>query len=74
MEYGGRGASPIEQVIYQQEESRFLAPRGYFEIGLGMCIPTMLAYATEDQKRRRAPMGLWGVDMWCQLFSEPAAG
>ncbi len=74
VEYGGRGASPIQQVIYQQEESRFLAPRGYFEIGLGMCIPTMLAYATEDQKRRFAPRALSGEEIWCQLFSEPAAG
>jgi alkylation response protein AidB-like acyl-CoA dehydrogenase len=74
VEYGGRGASPIQQVVYQQEESRFLVPRGYFEIGLGMCIPTMLAYATEDQKRRFAPKALSGEEIWCQLFSEPAAG
>ena len=74
VEYGGRGASPVQQVIYQQEESRFLVPRGYFEIGLGMCIPTMLAYATEDQKRRFAPKALSGEEIWCQLFSEPAAG
>jgi alkylation response protein AidB-like acyl-CoA dehydrogenase len=71
VEYGGRGASPIQQVIYQQEESRFLVPRGYFEIGLGMCIPTMLAYATEHQKRRFAPKALSGEEIWCQLFSEP---
>src|SRR5437773_12333890 len=34
-EYGGRGGTPIQQVIFAQEESRFLVPRGYFEIGLG---------------------------------------
>ena len=73
-EYGGRNATPIQQVIYQQEESRWLVPRGYFEIGLGMCIPTMLAYATEEQKRRFAPPALAGREIWCQLFSEPAAG
>src|SRR5438046_3095646 len=39
-EYGGRGGSQIEQVIYGQEEARFFVPRGYYEIGLGMCIPT----------------------------------
>ncbi|MBS0542095.1 MAG: acyl-CoA dehydrogenase family protein, partial [Proteobacteria bacterium] len=41
--FGGRGASPILQVIYQQEESNYLVPLGFFDIGLGMCIPTMMA-------------------------------
>jgi alkylation response protein AidB-like acyl-CoA dehydrogenase len=73
-EYGGRGASPILQVILSQEEARYLVPRGYFEIGLGMCIPTLFAYATEEQKRRYAPAALRGDEVWCQLFSEPGAG
>ncbi len=74
VEYGGRGGSAMEQVIYNQEEARFFVPRGYFEIGLGMCIPTLLTYATEEQKRRYAPKALAGEEIWCQLFSEPAAG
>src|SRR5262245_46781720 len=37
--YGGREASPILQVIYNQEEEAYAVPRGLFEIGLGMCIP-----------------------------------
>lgn len=73
-EYGGRGGTPIEQVIYAQEESRYLVPRGYFEIGLGMCMPTLFAYATEEQKRRYPPKALTGEEIWCQLFSEPGAG
>jgi alkylation response protein AidB-like acyl-CoA dehydrogenase len=73
-EYGGRGGTPIQQVIYNQEEARFLVPRGYFEIGLGMCIPTLHAYATEAQKQRYTPKALSGEEIWCQLFSEPAAG
>ena len=44
-EYGGQGLSPIMQVIYSQEEDNYVVPRGVYEIGLGMCIPTMLAYA-----------------------------
>src|SRR5687768_6023623 len=40
-EWGGRGGSAIEQVIYDQEESRYAIPRGMFDIGLGMCIPTI---------------------------------
>jgi len=73
-QYGGQGLAPIFQVILQQEEARYFVPRGYFEIGLGMCLPTMLAYATEEQKRRYGPPALTGEEIWCQLFSEPAAG
>ena len=53
-EFGGRGASPILQVIYQQEEANYLVPLGFFDIGLGMCIPTMMAYATPEQLKRWA--------------------
>jgi len=73
-QYGGREATPIQQVIYNQEEARFVTPRGFYEIGLGMCIPTMLAFATEEQKQRYAPVALQGKEIWCQLFSEPSAG
>ncbi|MBM3644313.1 MAG: acyl-CoA dehydrogenase [Alphaproteobacteria bacterium] len=73
-EFGGRGASPILQVIYQQEEQNFLVPLGFFDIGLGMCIPTMMAYASQDQLKRYVKPALHGDEIWCQLFSEPAAG
>ncbi|NQV59106.1 MAG: acyl-CoA dehydrogenase family protein [Alphaproteobacteria bacterium] len=73
-EYGGQNLSPIMQVIYNQEEANYIAPRGVYEIGLGMCIPTMLAYATEEQKQRYAPPAVRGEEIWCQLFSEPAGG
>ena len=73
-EYGGQGLSPIMQVIYNQEEANYVAPRGVYEIGLGMCIPTMFAYATEEQKQRYATPALRGEEIWCQLFSEPAGG
>ena len=73
-EYGGRGGTVIEQVIYNQEEADYVTPIGVYEIGLGMCIPTMLAYATEEQKQRYAPPAFRGEEIWCQLFSEPQAG
>src|SRR5687767_9824333 len=73
-EYGGRAGTPIQQVIFSQEESKFLVPRGYFEIGLGMCMPTLFTYGTEEQKRRYPPVALRGEEIWCQLFSEPGAG
>ncbi|HAH08786.1 MAG TPA: acyl-CoA dehydrogenase, partial [Alphaproteobacteria bacterium] len=40
-EWGGMGGTPIQSVIYGQEESKFDVPAGFFEIGLGMCIPTV---------------------------------
>ena len=73
-EFGGRGASPILQVIYQQEESNYLVPLGFFDIGLGMCIPTMMAYASKEHLARYVKPALHGEEVWCQLFSEPAAG
>ena len=73
-EYGGRGASPIERVIWDQEESPYTALNGPFQIGQGMCAPTMMTYASEEQKRRYLPPLASGDEIWCQLFSEPAAG
>ncbi|MCB9929471.1 MAG: acyl-CoA dehydrogenase family protein [Alphaproteobacteria bacterium] len=73
-EYGGQGGNQMQQVIYNQEEANYVTPRGVYEIGLGMCIPTMLAYATEEQKQRYAPAAQKGEEIWCQLFSEPVAG
>ena len=72
--YGGRGGTTLERVIYDQEEANYVTPIGVYEIGLGMCIPTMLAYATEEQKKRYAPPAFRGEEIWCQLFSEPQAG
>jgi len=73
-EYGGREATPIERIIWGQEEAKFNVPGGIFEIGLGMCGPVMMQYATEEQKNRYlAPMAE-GKEIWCQLFSEPSAG
>ncbi len=73
-EWGGRGGTPIEQVIYHQEEETVAAPKGVFEIGLGMCLPTMIAYATPAQLARHVGPALRGEEIWCQMFSEPAGG
>src|ERR1700745_2302511 len=73
-EYGGRGASPIERVIWQQEEGPFGKLSGMFIIGHGMCGPTMMAFAGEEQKRQYLPPLASGEKVWCQLFSEPAGG
>ena len=72
--WGGRGGTPMQQVIYGQEETKFEVPRGVFEIGLGMCIPTLMAYAAKETAERYVGPALRGEEIWCQLFSEPAAG
>lgn len=73
-EYGGRGATPIERVIWQQEEGVYAALSSLFIIGHGMCGPTMMAYASEEHKRKYLPLLAAGEHIWCQLFSEPAGG
>ncbi len=73
-EYGGRGASPMELIIWGQEEGRYDVPVGPYAIGLGMCGPTMIAYASDEHKAERLPRMSSGEDIWCQLFSEPSAG
>jgi alkylation response protein AidB-like acyl-CoA dehydrogenase len=71
---GGRELAPIFSVIFGQEEARFQAPSAPFAIGLGMCIPTVIAFGSADQTGRYVKPALRGERIWCQLFSEPAAG
>ena len=73
-EHGGRGASAIEQVIWNQEETKFDTPDSIFGIGHGMCAPTMMTWANDEQNERFLPRLASGEDVWCQLFSEPAGG
>jgi acyl-CoA dehydrogenase len=74
-EYGGRDADAIQQVILNQEEGKFSSPNtGVFGIGQGMAAPTMMTWATEEQKQRYLPKLANGEEIWCQLFSEPAGG
>ena len=74
-EYGGRGADAIQQVILNQEEAKVNAPAtNMFSIGQGMAAPTMMTWATEEQKQRYLPKLASGEEIWCQLFSEPAGG
>ena len=73
-EFGGRGASPIEDVIWQQEESQYDLPANFFLIGQGMIAPTLMAWARDEDKARYLPPLASGEEVWCQLFSEPAGG
>jgi alkylation response protein AidB-like acyl-CoA dehydrogenase len=73
-EWGGAGGTPIQQVIFGQEEARFGVAAGYFQIGLGMCVPTVMAFADAATKARFVGPALRGEEIWCQLFSEPSGG
>lgn len=73
-EWGGRGGTAMQQVIWNQEEGKFEAPTGPFAIGLGMCVPTVIAFGSDEHKKRYVKPALMGEEIWCQLFSEPAAG
>lgn len=73
-QYGGRGATAMQSVIWGQEERRYKTPPDIFGIGIGMAGPTLMAHAKEEQKLRWLPVMASGEEIWCQLFSEPSAG
>ncbi|HWA89652.1 MAG TPA: acyl-CoA dehydrogenase family protein [Rhizomicrobium sp.] len=72
---GGIGGTPMQSIIYNQEEAKYDVPAGSpFAIGLGMCIPTVMAYCGDETKQRYVKPAVQGDEIWCQLFSEPAGG
>ena len=73
-EYGGRGASLAQQMIFHEEYARAGGPGRLGHIGEGLIGPTILAFGTEQQKRRLLPPIARGEEIWCQGYSEPNAG
>ncbi len=73
-EYGGRGASLIEQAIFSEEMARQKAPAPANVLGLVMGGPVVIAHGTEDQKERFLEPILSAAEIWCQGFSEPESG
>ncbi len=73
-EYGGQGRGPIEQVTVNQELQQAGVPGILDVIGIGMLGPCLIAHGSEEQKNRYLGPMLHGDEVWCQLFSEPAAG
>jgi alkylation response protein AidB-like acyl-CoA dehydrogenase len=73
-EFGGQGKGPIEQVIVNQEIGNSGVPGILDVIGIGMLGPCIIAHGTDAQKSRHLGPMLHGDEVWCQLFSEPAAG
>lgn len=72
--YGGRDATPAQRLIWHEEEGAFARLHALFHNGQTMGAPTLMDFATEAQKLLFLPRIASGEDVWCQLFSEPAAG
>lgn len=73
-EYGGRNASIIEQVIFNEEYAKANAPARVSFFGEGLFAPTLIQYGTEEQKQRFLPKIQRAEELWCQGYSEPSAG
>lgn len=71
---GGLGGTPAMQVVYSQEEAKFLVPDRVFEVSLGTALPTVAMWGTPEQKEKYLARAFMGDHIWCQLFSEPSAG
>jgi alkylation response protein AidB-like acyl-CoA dehydrogenase len=71
---GGQGDSAIRQIIFLQEEARYSLALTPFQVGMGMCLPTLYTYAAADVLQQLMGPAMRGEKIWCQLFSEPAAG
>jgi alkylation response protein AidB-like acyl-CoA dehydrogenase len=72
--YGGQEASLVQQAIFLEEYDRAGAPDRLNTLGEGLAGPTIIDFGSEEQKERLLPPILAGEHVWCQLFSEPAAG
>jgi len=73
-EHGGQGKGPLHQVVINQEIARAGVPGILDSIGVGMLGPTLIAHGSDEQKQRYLAPMLHADEVWCQLFSEPAAG
>ena len=71
-EYGGQGASPIEQMIFKEEAALHSAPIG--GSGVSLLGPTLMIYGTEEQRNEHIPKIASGEVVWAQGYSEPGSG
>jgi alkylation response protein AidB-like acyl-CoA dehydrogenase len=70
----GQGLTPEHQRVFNEEAAGYDLPTSVYTIGLGMVIPTMIEFGTDEQRERFVHKALRGEEIWSQLFSEPGAG
>ncbi len=75
VEFGGQGLGHLEKVAFEAEELKHGMPTVFFGISLGMPVPVLMKFCQDHAfVRERVLKALKGEEIWCQLFSEPAAG
>jgi alkylation response protein AidB-like acyl-CoA dehydrogenase len=72
--FGGRGGTQMQNVIFRQEQGRYAVTAGFIGAICDLAGPALLVHGTDEQRDRWAKPMLRGDEVWCQLFSEPAAG
>lgn len=73
-EYGGRGGTPVEALIFAEELAAFDVTSGFIDAAVGLIGPALMRFGTPEQRERHLKPMLRGDVIWCQLFSEPEAG
>jgi alkylation response protein AidB-like acyl-CoA dehydrogenase len=73
-EYGGRGATPLEQLVYAEETTRARVPIPLNTIGINNIAPAIMQYGTDHQKKTLLNRMVRADDIWCQGMSEPDSG
>jgi acyl-CoA dehydrogenase len=73
-QFGGRGGTPAQQVIFNQELAKYDVTSGFYGAAQALVGPTIIKHGTDEQRERYVMPLLRGDEAWCQLFSEPEAG
>ena len=73
-QFGGRGGTPADQIIFNQEAAKFDVATGFLSAAQALVGPTLMVHGSPEQQERYLGPLLRGDETWCQLFSEPGAG
>jgi alkylation response protein AidB-like acyl-CoA dehydrogenase len=73
-EFGGRGASVLQRLIFREEMNRLNLAEPFIGMGISLLGPTLMHWGSDEQKKRYLPAILKGEEVWCQGYSEPGAG